>query len=128
MMLPSRRIRFFLLLSLLAAATSDAQTAPPQPDKQSPVATSQNPSPTFAEPRRLMEQGRFDDAITDLQRLAAQNSPPKGVSHELGVAYYKKGDYPKAIESLRKAMTEDPADNEAVQLLGLSYYLTGRPA
>src|SRR5438045_3479942 len=100
MMLPSRRIRFFLLLSLLAAATSDAQTGPSKPDKPSTVGPARNQTASFTEPRRLMEQGRFDDAITDLQRLAAQNSPPKGVSHELGVAYYKKGDYPKAIESL----------------------------
>ena len=127
-MLPSRRIRFFVLLSLLAAATSDAQTALAQPDKQLTAAPAQNQSPAFAEPRRLMEQGKFDDAITELQKLAAQNPPPKGIAHELGVAYYKKGDYAKAIEFLRKAATEDPADNEAVQLLGLSYYLSGRPA
>ena len=34
----------------------------------------------------------------------------------------------KAIDSLKKATEEDPADNEATQLLGLSYYLSGRPA
>jgi tetratricopeptide (TPR) repeat protein len=122
----SRRIICFLLLPLLAVAGSKAQTPLVQPDKQSRVAASQNPTPDFAEPRRLMAQGRFDDAIAELQRLAALNPPPKGVAHELGVAYYKKSDYPKAIESLKTATAEDPGDNEAVQLLGLSYYLSGR--
>lgn len=75
----------------------------------------------------MMEQGKFDDAVAELQKLAAQNPPPKGVSHELGVAYYKKSDYLKAIDFLKKATTEDSGDNEAVQLLGLSYYLSGRP-
>ena len=118
----------FMLLWFASMASGRAQTASPQPDRSASLTSGQNASSAFVEPRRLMEQGRFDDAITDLQRLAAQNPAPKGVSHELGIAYYKKGDYPKAIDSLKKATTEDPADNEAVQLLGLSYYLSGRPA
>src|SRR5207237_2628012 len=48
--------------------------------------------------------------------------------YELCPAYYKKGDYMKAVESLKAALEQDPHDNEAVQLLGLSYYLSGRPA
>jgi tetratricopeptide (TPR) repeat protein len=51
----------------------------------------------------------------------------KGLSHELGVAYYQTGEYMKAIEHLKKA-TEDPKDKEAIQLLGLANYLAGRPA
>jgi tetratricopeptide (TPR) repeat protein len=51
----------------------------------------------------------------------------KGLSHELGVAYYQSGEYMKAIEHLKKA-TEDPKDKEAIQLLGLANYLAGRPA
>jgi len=50
------------------------------------------------------------------------------VSHELGAANYAKGDYVKAADFLRQALQEDPKDNEASQLLGLSYYLSGRPA
>jgi tetratricopeptide (TPR) repeat protein len=72
-----------------------------------------------------MEQGKFDDAIAELEHMQASN--PKGLNHELGTAYYKKGDYVKAIESFKKALAEDEKDDEAVQLLGLSYYLSGRP-
>jgi tetratricopeptide (TPR) repeat protein len=46
----------------------------------------------------------------------------------LGTAYYKKSDFPKAIEYLEKAWAADPRNGEAMQLLGLSYYLGGRPA
>ncbi len=63
-----------------------------------------------------------------LQPLAARSPKPAGVSHELGTVYYKKGDYLKAADSLKQAVAEDPNDKEAVQLLGLSYYLAGRPA
>src|SRR5581483_2214416 len=127
MVLLSRYIAFGLLIELFCVATADAQTGSAQPDTQPAAASAQNSAPAFAEPRRLMEQGRFDDAIAELQRLAASSPPPKGFSHELGVAYYKKGDYVKAIESLKKATAENPADNESTQLLGLSFYLSGRP-
>src|SRR5216683_761598 len=60
--------------------------------------------------------------------LAAKQPDLKGVSHELGVTYYKKSVYLKAVASFKKALEEDPKDNEAVQLMGLSYYLAGRPA
>jgi len=52
----------------------------------------------------------------------------KGLSRELGTAYYKKSDYLNAIASFKKALEENPGDGEAEQLLGLSYYLAGRPA
>jgi tetratricopeptide (TPR) repeat protein len=95
------------------------------------ITSSSGSSPTvpdLAEARRLMEQGKFDEAIAQLQELSAKSPDQKGLAHELGVAYFKKGDYMKAIDSLKKATAVDSADNEATQLLGLSYYLSGRPA
>jgi tetratricopeptide (TPR) repeat protein len=91
-----------------------------------------NPSPSsdskFDKPRRLLQQGKFDDALAALHELEAQHSAMKGLAHEFGVAYYKKADYLKAIAYLKKARDENPEDGEAVQLLGLSFYLAGRPA
>ena len=86
-----------------------------------------SPDAIFSEARRLSEQGKYDDALAQLQQLAAQNPPPAGLSHELGMVYYKKSDYLKAAEYLKQALAENPKDDEAVQLLGLSYYLAGRP-
>jgi len=82
----------------------------------------------FADARRLAQQGKYDEAIALLQALAVKSPKPAGVAHELGTVYYKKGDYLKAAEYLKQATSDDPADKEAVQLLGLSYYLAGRPA
>jgi tetratricopeptide (TPR) repeat protein len=101
--------------------------------QSAPVTTAQSPSNAsadaqFKEARRLAQQGKYDDAIAMLEAMAAQAPRPAGVSHELGTAYYKKGDYLKAAEYLKQAAAEDPNDKEAVQLLGLSYYLAGRPA
>jgi tetratricopeptide (TPR) repeat protein len=74
-----------------------------------------------------MQQGKVEEAITELHALEGSSPDLKGLDLELGTAYYKKSDYPKAIEYLKKATTTDSGNNEAVQLLGLSYYLNGRP-
>ena len=91
-------------------------------------AQSSQPNPDFAAAQALLQQGKYDEAIAQLQATAAKNPGLKGLSHELGTAYYRKGDYIKAIESFKQALAEDPDNKEAVQLLGLSYYLSGRPA
>src|SRR6266403_896336 len=80
------------------------------------------------EARRLSQEGKFDEAIGKLEALALKDPELKGLAHELGVTYYKKSDYLRATDSFKKALAEDPGDNEAVQLMGLSYYLAGRPA
>jgi len=82
----------------------------------------------FASAQTLLQQGKYDDAIAQLQGLKASNPSMRGLSRELGVAYYQKGDFLKAVDALKSAQAEDPRDNESIQLLGLSYYLAGRPA
>jgi tetratricopeptide (TPR) repeat protein len=95
-----------------------------------PASQTQNspPASPFDDARHLLLQGKYDEAISALQALESQNPPPQGLAHELGAAYYKKSDYLKAIVYLKKAREESPNDAEAEQLLGLSYYLAGRPA
>ncbi len=96
--------------------------------------TSAAPPSTQAPPSELdsaellLHQGKYDEAIAELQSLAARNPAAKNIARELGAAYYKKGDYLKAVEHLKTAQSDDPKDNESIQLLGLSYYLAGRPA
>jgi len=85
------------------------------------------PDPAIAHARELLEQGKYDEAIQELQRLSSSQPRARGFDHELGVAYYRKSDYPHAIDSLRKALDEDPQDAEATQLLGISSYLSGKP-
>lgn len=82
----------------------------------------------FASAQVLLRHGKYDEAISQLLSLAAAKPVPRGLSRELGAAYYKKGDYLKAIDSLKSAQAEYPDDRESTQLLGLSYYLSGHPA
>jgi len=120
-----------LLVTVLAGAlagqsqqgSTTFQNAPPLPSAPSHSADS-----VFAEPRMLTQQGKSAEAIAALQRMSAENPTLRGLSRELGMTYYKAGDYLKAIDALKKATQEDSRDKEAVQLLGLSNYLAGRPA
>ncbi len=116
------------LLSCTLCAAQGTQAAPsgenPPPAVKSTPQTAESP---LAEPQRLMREGKYDDAISQLQGMLTRPSL-KGVSRELGLAYFKKGEYLPAIASFKKALEEDREDREATQLLGLSYYLAGRPA
>jgi tetratricopeptide (TPR) repeat protein len=103
----------FLPLLLLLASPAVAQT---------PTA------PNLDQIHHLAEQGKFDEALAALSDLSKSNSPPKNLNHEIGLTYYRKGDYPNAVNYLKQAITENPSDLEAVQLTGLSLYLAGKPA
>src|SRR6267143_5229291 len=120
-----------LLLTVVAAVSSThGQTVAAQGqaiDVPKPRGTV-SPETAFSDARRLSEQGKFDEALAKLEALALKDPELKGLVQELGVTYYKKSDYLKATTSFKKALEDDPGDNEAVQLLGLSYYLAGRPA
>ena len=101
---------------VLPQAPSTPQTAPAQANSD------------FTRERQLLQQGKYDEAISELQQLGSEHPDTKGLSRELAIAYYKKSDYFRATQLLQKALQEDPQDNESTQLLGLSYYLSGKPA
>lgn len=122
------RFLFVSLLAILVASPTVQLQAQAAASEKTQVTKPVSPEAVFSEARRLCEHGQCDEAITRLQELASQTPPPAGVAHELGIAYYKKGDYLKAAENLKQSLAQNPKDDEAVQLLGLSYYLAGRPA
>ena len=81
----------FLFLTYCAFAWSQSQSLPSTPE---PRVTRQSASvPEFAEAQRLMQQGKYDEAVSKLKELEAKNPGLKGLSHELGVSYYKKSEY-----------------------------------
>jgi tetratricopeptide (TPR) repeat protein len=121
-----------LVAGLLSAGLSlDAQSAAQGNANQN--STKQNapavpPDASVEQATLLIQQGKHDAALTLLESIAAADPARRGVARQIGIAYYRKNDFMKAAASFKKALEEDPGDNEAVQLLGLSYYLAGRPA
>ncbi len=122
-----------LILALLPAAAM-SQVVRPAPANQAPA----NPVPVnprtgtaaaqLTRARDAIQNNRFDEAIALLRSVELQEPTLKGTSHELGIAYYKKGEYVSAIAAFQRALVQDPADRESIQLLGLSYFHTGSPA
>src|SRR5439155_12170875 len=121
-------VAVFLAVCGMLSAHTISHRVPAQSGEAAKQKPDGSQDPAFAEARRLAEQGKFDEAIGKLEALALKEPELKGLAHGLGVTYYKKSDYLKAVASFKKALEDDPADNEAVQLMGLSYYLAGRPA
>jgi tetratricopeptide (TPR) repeat protein len=129
-MRPLSRLVVWCIRLALGALSVLAMAQNPTLEPRSPAQSSASVSPVdqIAAARKLMEAGKVDDAISSLQALQATNPETNGLAFELGTAYYKKSDYSKAIEYLKRAAASDPANAEATQLLGLSYYLSGRAA
>ncbi len=117
-----------LVLTTLSARSSVLSQSSPAAQAQAPTPSLPPADSDFGQVHRLLQQGKYDDALAALRDLETQHPAMKGLAHELGAAYYKKGDYLNAVTYLKKAREENPDDGEAVQLLGLSFYLAGRPA
>src|SRR5467141_3773175 len=122
-----------LVAGLLAAKLNlDAQSPPAQggtnQDSAKQNAPAMPPDASLGQATLLMQQGKNEEALKFLESIAAAEPARRGVVRQIGIVYYRKNDFLKAAASFKKALEEDPGDNEAVQLLGLSYYLAGRPS
>ncbi len=122
-----RSPRVFLAVIFFVSACALAQL-PQAPDASAAAAPVSTAEPDFSSARKLIQQGQYDQALAELDELAQKHPGLKGLDRELGFARYGKGDYLGAAASFQKAIAENSADGEATQLLGLSYYLAGRPA
>jgi tetratricopeptide (TPR) repeat protein len=84
---------------------------------------------TLTQARAQIDAGQSAEAI---QQLTDLHSTDPRVQRMLGVAYYHRDDYPRAIELLAPLVRQFPRESldgrETVQVLGLSYYLAGHIA
>ena len=79
-----------LLLALSASAQQSVPAVPGAPAAES--------SAEFAQARKLVQQGKVDEAIAQLHAMESRDPSTKGLALELGTAYYKKSDYLNAIQ------------------------------
>ncbi|HEX3738906.1 MAG TPA: tetratricopeptide repeat protein, partial [Terriglobales bacterium] len=95
-----------VILVLTLSVTAYSQVAVPNAPGAPPNASVA--ADHFGHDRQLLQQGKYDEAIAELQQLAASQPETKGLAHELGTAYYRKGDYVHAVDSLKQALQADP--------------------
>ncbi len=63
-----------------------------------------------------------------LDQLAAQSPEPAGVERLRGIIFYQRERFAPAIDAFTKAVAQDPADRESMEMHGVSLFRTGHPA
>ena len=123
-------IKFSLHLMLLCAWVSlTAAATHGQAEKGRPADAQSHPA-SIEQAQTLLGAGKADQAIGILKSIARSDLNRLQVDHLLGLAHYQKGDYTRAAEYL--SLTIKEANNasrqyqQAVELLGMSYYFLGR--
>jgi tetratricopeptide (TPR) repeat protein len=115
------RMRFFLMMTVLAGCIVAAQQS--TGTVSAPVA---NAPDALEEVESLLHAGKADDAAGKLRSYLAVHPESLRAQRDRGLVAYARSDYGAAIPDLQNAVSRDPNDREATQLLGLSYYILGR--
>jgi tetratricopeptide (TPR) repeat protein len=111
-----------LLLLGFAMSPACAQT----PQAASSGAADGAAMPTFESARDLAARGKIDQAMAQLDALAAQNPVPTGVHRLRGVIFYQREQFTDAIDAFTKAEEQDPNDRESIEMHGVSLFRLGR--
>ena len=125
------RTSFRHLLVISLACALGALTVQGQNAQGTPVESPAHSSPV-AQAQGLLNAGQIDAAIETLTAASGLKPNDVQVQHLLGLAYYRKGDYKRAVEYLSAAVRQAPEGSrqhrEEVQALGLSHYMLGHTA
>lgn len=74
----------------------------------------------YSQGQRLVDEGRYDQAIETFYDQIRANPKDAGAWRELGIAFYEKGDLTKAEDALKQANNINP-DSRTHLFLGLIY-------
>ncbi len=113
-----------VLLATLALAYGQA----PSSSQPSSPGAADAPPPTLPALRLLIEKGHAQEALVQLDALAAQPAPPPGVQTLRGLAFYDENRMPQADTAFAAALSADPTDQEAAEMRGLTLFRMGKPA
>lgn len=91
-----------------------------------PAAGNSAAGATFESAKELAGKGRLDQAMAQLDSLAAQSPEPEGVERLRGMIFYQRERFPQAIAAFAKAAEQDPNDHESVEMQGVSLFRMGR--
>ena len=108
------RLSIRLAVATLCAACAAAQALYASPDAFE----------LMFEGQRLVEAGKYEEAVAKLESALALDTESAFVLSQLGLAHAKSGDPAKAISRFKEVLKLDPADSFARTWLGI---LTQRP-
>jgi len=119
-------LQFTLVLVVLSVPLAFAQTS----NTMTPAsgADPAGPPPTLVQLRAMIDRGHTTEALKQLDTLAAENPVPAGVNRLRGLALYSLNQFAEADAAFASALKDDPHDQEAAQLRGLTLFRMGKPA
>jgi tetratricopeptide (TPR) repeat protein len=122
-------IKISLRSSLVCAWALLLVTLVPGQAGQMPPGTAQAKASPLAQAQALLAAGKVDAAIEALKSIAKPAADEALLNHLLGLAYYQKADYPRAVQHLAisagQAREGTAQYRQAIQLLGMSHYFLG---
>jgi len=90
-------------------------------------AVSASGTPTLASARDLVTQGKLDDALRELDVLAAQKPEAPGVERLRGIVNYQENHLAEAEGDFTRAVQEDPSDLQSMQMRGIVLFRMNLP-
>lgn len=81
---------------------------------------------TFASAEELAGKGRLDQAMAQLDQLAAEKPEQAGIERLRGMIFYQREQFPQAIDAFSKAAAQDSDDHESLEMEGVSLFRLGR--
>jgi tetratricopeptide (TPR) repeat protein len=108
------------LAPVACAAQSEAIASATEQSVQKPV-------PSLAEASALAAKGKLDQAMAELDALAKIEPEEVGVERLRGMILYQKDQLTEAGTALARAVSQDPADQEAIEMLGVTLFRMNRP-
>ena len=78
--------------------------------------------------QKALATGHPEEALKQLDILAAITPEPPGVERLRGFAYYQEKNMAAAEAAFARAVAQAPADRESMQMQGVALYSLGRPA
>jgi tetratricopeptide (TPR) repeat protein len=107
-------------LSFNSAAQSDQITITPVDTSSISETVAEEPSATVADPATLWQEGvsaysdsRFQDAVSSWEAIVSTGVVAPELFCNIGDAYFKLGNYPKAILNYERALKLDPSNSDA---------------
>lgn len=118
--MPKPHCFFFVLLGLglpFAAAQQPVSAPPPAASVSS-----------IAHIQQLIDSSHYAQALQQLDALAQQRPEPAGVERMRGMVYYQQTNLLAAVSAFARAAAQDPKDQQAILMEGVSLFRIGKPA
>ena len=125
---PRYRLLLLVVIFCFACCADHSPSAFAAQTGATPERTSQNNTDSLSDDVRLINSGRAEEALKQLDLIAASRPGMAGLDRTRGDAYYALNRLSDADIAYANALRQDAHDQKAAQMRGLTLFRLGRPA